>query len=447
MATIASKVVAPDVQATAVSRLKRFDRVRQFSLDQVAPLSIEDMGLQAMIDASPPKWHLAHTSWFFETMILETYEPNFKPFNPLFRHLFNSYYETVGTFHRRDQRGLLSRPSVAEVLDYRANVEQRLHQLANNSDEQTWDKIADLVMLGTHHEQQHQELLFTDTLYNFSQNPMNPAYASQTTPNLGHPPAAPKNTNEQPTALKYLSFDGGLQYIGNSNETFCFDNETPRHQSFLEPFQLANRLITNGEYLAFIEAGGYQTAEHWLSDGWATIQANSWLHPLYWQPSENGWQQFSLLGLQPLDLLAPVCHLSYFEADAYARWAGKRLPTEAEWEHAAQTQTASRSSDRAVNLAESNQLRPVACEDGPGLLQLYGDVWEWTASPYSAYPGFKPATGPVGEYNGKFMCNQLVLKGGSCVTPADHIRASYRNFFPADARWQFSGLRLADGIN
>ncbi|MBL4622757.1 MAG: ergothioneine biosynthesis protein EgtB [Immundisolibacteraceae bacterium] len=443
MATIASKV-APNTQAFSASRLERFDRVRQFSLDQVTPLSVEDMGLQAMANVSPPKWHLAHTSWFFETMVLEAFEPDFEPFNPLFRHLFNSYYETVGTFHRRDQRGLLSRPSVAEILDYRANIEQRLHQLSNNSDDQTWAEIADLVMLGTHHEQQHQELLFTDTLYNFSQNPMNPAYASPTTPSLGH---IPNKSTDQPLALNYLRFDGGLQFIGNSNEQFCFDNETPRHQSFLQPFRLANRLITNGEYLTFIEAGGYQTAKHWLSDGWATIQNNNWLRPIYWQRSDSGWQQFGLLGLRPLNLLAPVCHLSYFEADAYARWAGKRLPSEAEWEHAAESQSAANSHSRPANLAESNQLITVPCDHGEGLLQLYGDVWEWTASPYSPYPGFKIPAGPVGEYNGKFMCNQLVLKGGSCVTPADHIRTSYRNFFPADARWQFSGLRLADGID
>ncbi len=442
MVTIASQA-APSPLAKPDSRLERFDRVRQFSLDQTAPLSIEDMGLQAMADASPPKWHLAHTSWFFETMILETFEPNFKPFNPLFRHLFNSYYETLGSFHPRHQRGLLSRPSVSEVLEYRADVERRLHQLSNSCDDQRWAEIADLVMLGTHHEQQHQELLFTDTLYNFSQNPVYPAYASQTTPSLGHK----KANSSQPVELQYLSFEGGLHFIGNSSEQFCFDNETPRHQSFLQPFQLANRLITNGEYLTFIEAGGYQTSEHWLSDGWAIVQSKQWQHPLYWRPDATGWQQFSLLGLQQLDLLAPVCHLSYFEADAYARWAGKRLPTEAEWEHAAESQTDDNRRSKAANLAESNQLRPVTCQKGEGLLQLYGDAWEWTASPYSPYPGFKTPNGPVGEYNGKFMCNQLVLKGGSCVTPADHIRTTYRNFFPADARWQFSGLRLADGIN
>lgn len=424
--------VTPITEQSAIERLRRFRRIRDFSVAQVAPLSDEDMGLQAMADASPPKWHLAHTTWFFETFILENHEPEFKPFNPLFRHLFNSYYETVGTFYPRHRRGLLSRPSVNQILDYRTDVEQRLQTLVEQCDEQTWTKMKPLILLGTHHEQQHQELLFTDTLYNFSRNPLAPAYRVETQRQADQQPSA--------IALTFSQFDGGLHDIGADGSAFGFDNESPRHPVYLQPYQFANRLITNGEYLQFVEDGGYQTAALWLSDGWATIQDAQSQQPLYWQHTDNGWQDFSLYGYRPLDLAAPVSQLSYFEADAYATWAGKRLPTEAEWEHAA--------ANIAVNgnLLETDQLRPVASTSAKGIQQLYGDVWEWTASPYSPYPGFKPPAGPVGEYNGKFMCNQMVLRGGSCVTPADHIRSTYRNFFPADARWQFSGIRLADGI-
>ncbi|MEL0083534.1 MAG: ergothioneine biosynthesis protein EgtB, partial [Gammaproteobacteria bacterium] len=394
--------------------------------------SVEDMGLQAMEDASPPKWHLAHTTWFFETFILEQFEPGFKPHNPLYRHLFNSYYETVGTFHPRPQRGLLSRPSVAEILDYRADVEQRLDSLVQHCDEPTWQAMEPLILLGTHHEQQHQELLFTDTLYNFSTHPAAPAYRDSPVPLSTLP------TGGKP--LTFTAFEGGLQQIGSDQTGFSFDNESPRHATYLQPYRLADRLITNSEFLEFIEDGGYQSARLWLSDGWATIQKEQWQQPLYWRFTDQGWHEFSLYGLQPLDRHAPVSHLSYFEADAFATWAGKRLPTEAEWEHAARDQAVS------GNLLDSDRLKPAACADHHGLQQLYGDVWEWTASPYSPYPGFTPPPGPVGEYNGKFMCNQMVLRGGSCVTPADHIRATYRNFFPADARWQFSGIRLAEGI-
>lgn len=433
----APEAVLPQVsthlnEPTISDRLARFSRIRRFSGKQVAQLSVEDMGLQAMDDASPPKWHLAHTTWFFETFILENFEPEFKPFNPLFRHLFNSYYETVGTFYPRSQRGLLSRPSVTEVFEYRENVERRLQQLATQCDAQTWQQLEPLILLGTHHEQQHQELLFTDTLYNFSQNPLWPAYRPEQ-PGTKGPLTA---VNE----LNFIEFEGGLYEMGADGSTFGFDNEFPVHSVYLRPYRLANRLITNDEYRQFIDDGGYQNAALWLSDGWATIQQQQWQQPIYWQRNDDGWQEFSLQGLRPLDPLAPVCHLSYFEADAFATWAGKRLPTEAEWEKAAANQPI------VGNLLDSDQLKPLPCAAKNGMQQLYGDVWEWTSSPYSPYPGYKPPAGPVGEYNGKFMCNQMVLRGGSCVTPADHIRATYRNFFPADARWQFSGLRLADEI-
>lgn len=416
----------------AIDRLQRFRAVREFSRAQVAPLSVEDMGLQAMADVSPPKWHLAHTSWFFETFVLEQFEPGFKPFNSRFRHLFNSYYETVGTFHPRHQRGLLSRPSVEEVLDYRANIDQRIDALANQCDAETWQRIAPLILLGTHHEQQHQELLFTDTLYNFSQNPLAPDYRD--------PPTDTKQGKSRIDELFYQNFEGGLLSIGDDRSSFSFDNESPRHQVYLQPYRLANRLITNGEFCQFIDDKGYQTPVLWLSDGWAMVQNQQWQKPLYWRQSNADWLEFSLYGLQPLDRDAPVAHLSYFEADAYATWAGKRLPTEAEWEHAAAGQPIT------GNLLDAAHFTPVAGSSSESLQQLYGDVWEWTASPYSPYPGFKPPAGPVGEYNGKFMCNQMVLRGGSCVTPANHIRATYRNFFPADARWQFSGIRLADEL-
>jgi len=417
---------------SASGRLHRYRNVRDFSIAQVAPLSVEDMGLQAMTDVSPAKWHLAHTTWFFETFILEQYEPGFKPFNPHYRHLFNSYYETVGAFHPRHQRGLLSRPSVNEVLNYRNNVDQRIQNLVEQCNKKTWHDLEPLIMLGTHHEQQHQELLFTDTLYNFRQNPIAPAYR----------PGQLGSTEflTQVNELSFSQFDGGLHDIGADGSAFSFDNESPRHPVYLQPYSLANRLISNGEYLQFVEDKGYQTAVCWLSDGWATIQNEQWQQPLYWQQTDNGWQEFSLYGLRPLDPTAPVSHLSYFEADAYATWASKRLPTEAEWEHAAAGQPI------AGNLLNSDHLKPIPSTAIDGMQQLYGDVWEWTASPYSPYPGFCPPAGPVGEYNGKFMCNQMVLRGGSCVTPVDHIRATYRNFFPADARWQFSGIRLADGI-
>lgn len=382
----------------------RFAAVRAVSVQRAAPLSDEDCAAQSMPDASPAKWHLAHTSWFFETFILEAFEPDFAPFDPAFRVLFNSYYNGVGEKHPRPQRGLLTRPSRARVMAYRANVDARMEALLARP---LPPACAALCELGLQHEQQHQELMLTDILHLFAQSPLYPAYGAAQASAAG--PAA-----------GWEEFAGGITQIGYEGAAFCFDNELPRHRVFLEPYALARRLVTNGEFLAFIEAGGYRNPSYWLSEGWEFCAANNITHPFYWRNMPGGWQAFGLAGLQPLPADAPVLHLSYFEAAAFAQWAGARLPTETEWEHAARQM--------------------------PDLPQLFGTAWQWTSSAYSPYPGFYAAEGAVGEYNGKFMVNQYVLRGGSSATPDGHSRPSYRNFFPASARWQFSGLRLAKHI-
>ncbi|MEO6697038.1 MAG: ergothioneine biosynthesis protein EgtB [Gammaproteobacteria bacterium] len=424
----------------------RFQAVRVLTEALCQPLAADDYQIQAMPDVSPPKWHLAHTSWFFENFLLIRFLPHYPLFDPRFGYLFNSYYETVGSFHPRPQRGLLSRPTVAEVYRYRAHVDQHLLQLIESADDETWQTISSLLELGLHHEQQHQELLLTDIKYNFACNPLRPAYQA----------AAPSSPSTAVLPLQWTGYTGGLCRIGHDDEGFAFDNERPRHRVYLENYRLASRPVTNGEYLEFIAAGGYQQPEHWLSDGWHTVQSQAWEAPLYWERHEGAWQIMTLSGMRALVEHEPVCHVSYYEADAYARWAGKRLPTEAEWEHAAARLSV------AGNFLESGWLHPaVAVTEtplpavAPGVLppatlslpwlaQMYGDVWEWTQSPYTAYPGYRPPSGALGEYNGKFMCNQMVLRGGSCVSSASHLRATYRNFFPPDARWQFSGLRLAE---
>jgi ergothioneine biosynthesis protein EgtB len=381
-----------------------YQQVRRHSLHLAAPLSDEDCGGQSMPDASPVKWHLAHTTWFFETFLLEPREAAFVPFDPAFRVLFNSYYNGVGARHPRPQRGLLTRPAMADVRAYRANVDARMARLlAERTDDA---EVAALVTLGLQHEQQHQELILTDVKHLLAQSPLYPAYRD------GAPSAVPAAVRQ------WIAFDGGLVDIGYAGEDFCFDNELPRHQVFLQPFALAAQLVTNGEFLAFIDAGGYRDPALWLSEGWDAVASNGIAHPLYWVHRDDGWHAFTLNGLQRLDAHAPLTHVSLFEADAYARWAGARLPLEAEWEAAARQAPA-------------------------GLAQLFGVCWQWTASSYSAYPGYAPAAGALGEYNGKFMINQYVLRGSSCATPAGHARASYRNFFPAGTRWQFSGVRLA----
>lgn len=385
--------------------------------------------LQAMAEASPPKWHLAHTTWFFDNFILRATLPDYRPFDPLFHHLFNSYYETVGTFHPRHQRGLLSRPTLAEVMAYRAHVDRQILDLLQECADGREENLEFLVLLGTHHEQQHQELFFTDTLYNFSCNPAAPAVV----------PIGPQSERRAPP-LAFIDYPGGNAKIGQArdNRAFGFDNERPRHRVYVQPFRLANRLVTNGEYLEFLNDDGYRRPEFWLADAWARVQTEIWTAPLYWQNPDGQWQSLTLAGRRALSPDSPVAHLSYYEADAYARWRGKRLATEAEWEVAATGQPIQ------GNFLDSGHYRPLAPKAGAGCQQLFGDLWEWTSSPYGAYPGFRPEAGSLGEYNGKFMCNQMVLRGGSCVTPRDHIRATYRNFFPPQARWQFAGVRLAE---
>jgi ergothioneine biosynthesis protein EgtB len=394
-------------QAQAAYLTARYEPVRTHSVALAAPLSEEDCCAQSMPDASPIKWHLAHTTWFFETFLLERFERGFTPHHPAFRVLFNSYYNDVGDRHARPQRGLLTRPSLAEVHAYRRDVDARLLDiLVQPMKAEQSSQLAMLVELGLQHEQQHQELMLTDVLHLLSCNPLLPAYRA--TISDAATPAAP---------MQWHPFDAGVVRIGNDGADFCFDNELPRHRQFVEPYQLASRLVTNGEYLAFIEAGGYREPSLWLSEGWDWVNREGLAHPLYWRNTEHGWQAFGLHGLQPLDRNAAAAQISYFEADAYARWVGARLPTEAEWEHAARSDA--------------------------GLQQLFGVCWQWTSSSYAPYPGFQTAPGALGEYNGKFMVNQYVLRGSSCATPEGHARVSYRNFFPATARWQFMGVRLA----
>ncbi len=381
-----------------------FVQTRERTVALVAPLSAEDACVQSMPDASPAKWHLAHTTWFFETFILERFEADFQPHHKAFRVLFNSYYNGVGEKHARAQRGMITRPSLDDVLAYRVAVDARVTALLATAS----PELTALVRLGVQHEQQHQELLLTDLKHLLSLNPLHPVYASTVT----LPPL-------RPSAPGWHRIEAGIVGIGADGDGFCFDNERPRHRQFVEGFALATTLVSNADYLAFIDAGGYGDAALWLSEGWDWVCNNAITQPLYWQHDGAGWQEFTLRGLQSLDLQRPVVHLSYFEADAYARWAGARLPTEAQWEAAVQSAS------------------PDAFDD------LFGACWQWTSSSYAPYPGFATADGALGEYNGKFMVNQYVLRGGSCATPEGHTRATYRNFFPATARWQFSGVRLA----
>ncbi len=403
--------------------------VRALSEALAAPLSPEDQQAQSMPDASPTKWHLAHTTWFFERLVLCEHAAGYAPFDPRLDVLFNSYYEALGPRHPRPQRGLLTRPTLDEVRRWRAHVDAALADLLRR------DALGDagraVVELGLHHEQQHQELLLTDVKHLLAQSPLAPAYA----------PATRDAALASAPALRWHEHAGGRVEVG-AGAGFSFDNERPRHEALLRPFRLASRPVTNGEWLAFVADGGYRRPTLWLSDGWAAAQARAWEAPLHWRRDDaGGWHEFTLAGVEPLAPAAPVTHVSYYEADAFARWAGKRLPTEVEWEVFAAAAPVE------GNLLDPTRLHPRPC--GPDAAserpaQMFGDVWEWTSSPYTAYPGFRPAEGALAEYNGKFMVNQLVLRGGSCATPAGHVRASYRNFFPADARWQFSGVRLAE---
>lgn len=423
----ATPLAAPVTNADVL--IDQLHRVRAQSEALAAPLSPEDQTVQSMEDASPTKWHLAHTSWFFEQFILAERVPDYRPFSQDFFFLFNSYYEGAGARHERPRRGLVTRPGVAEVLDYRAHVTAAMRDYLSAASATELAAVAPLVILGLNHEQQHQELLLTDILHAFSCNPLRPAYA---------PYRAAEH--HAPAPLAWIAFDGGVREIGHQGAGFAFDNEGPRHQVLLRPFALADRAVTNAEWLAFIEEGGYRRANLWLSDGWATVQREGWQAPGYWEQLDGAWQSMTLAGRQPIEAEAPVCHLSFYEADAFARWSGARLPSEAEWE------TSAHELGLHGNTVQSGLLRPAPASPGKGLRQLFGDVWEWTQSPYGPYPGFLPPPGTVGEYNGKFMCNQMTLRGGSCVTPEGHVRASYRNFFYPHQRWQFTGLRLAKDL-
>ena len=418
----------------------RLDRVRAATLALSEPLSEADCQVQSMPDASPVKWHLAHTTWFFETFVLERFEPGFRPHHPAYRVLFNSYYNGVGDQHPRPQRGLVTRPGLAEILAWRAAVDERVQALLRASADPA---LAELVELGLQHEQQHQELILTDVLHLLSCNPLAPVYRD----------AVPSDAAVAAAPLAWVAREAGLVEIGHQGGGFAFDNEGPRHRQWLAPHALANRLTTQGEWVEFMADGGYRDPRWWLAAGWDAVRNQRIEAPAHWRRSEGGaWQVFTLGGLRPLQADAPVAHISLYEADAYARWRGARhglplrLPTETEWEAAASPLAAQ--AIASGNFVETQALRTrPAAGDGAGLLQMMGDAWVWTASSYAAYPGYHPRAGAVGEYNGKFMVNQYVLRGGSCATPRSHIRASYRNFFPADARWQFTGLRLAQDLS
>ncbi len=435
MSTATLDVSSNDLsKGTEQSLLKRYQQVRSFSEQLSEPLAPEDMVVQTREFVSPTKWHLAHVSWFFETFVLEEFVDKYQPLNQTYKYLFNSYYVQAGERHCRDRRGYISRPTVDEVRSYRAHVDEGMMALLENLDPDQRPDIADVVEIGLHHEQQHQELLLTDIKHVFSVNPLRPAYRE-----------VPGKSGVSAPDLDWVRFDEGVVEIGHADDGFCYDNELPRHRHYQHPFALASRLVTNGEYLQFMEDGGYERPELWLSAGWAAVQENDWSEPFYWEPAEAGrWKLYTLGGMRDVDPNEPVCHLTYFEADAFARWAGARLPFEQEWEVAAR--------DYPVqgNFVDDGCLHPtpslgVQNGDGP-LLQLYGDVWEWTRSQYQPYPGYEPLPGAIGEYNGKFMCNQFVLRGGSCATSQSHVRPTYRNFFHPDEAWQFMGLRLAKDL-
>ena len=403
------------------NQARRLFLTRAHSAALAAPLSIEDQVVQPNDDASPTKWHLAHVTWFFETFLLLPFCPGYRLFDERLPFCFNSYYETIGARQPRGSRGLLTRPSHDEVMAYRAHVDAGLRTLLAG---EVAPNVAALIEVGIHHEQQHQELLLTDVLSLFANQPLRPAYA------------APETASTATVApLGFIEHEGGLVEIGHAGEGFSFDNEGPRHTALLQPFAIADRLVTNGEWLTFIEDGGYRTAAHWLADGWSTVKTHGWGEPLYWEQRDGGWLQMGLHGLKPIDHAAPVCNVSYYEADAYARWAGHRLPTEFEWERAAIAMGEIARNDRP------RYLQPVAAREGDR--QMFGEVWQWTQSAYLPYPGYRAAPGAIGEYNGKFMCGQHVLRGSSCATPPGHDRLTYRNFFYPHQRWQFTGLRLA----
>jgi ergothioneine biosynthesis protein EgtB len=427
--TISRALKPAPVEVQSVTLESSYRAVREASERLCRPLSPEDATVQSMPNASPAKWHLAHTSWFFETFVLERAIADYRHFNPAYRVMFNSYYQAVGEQYSRPQRGLLTRPSLDEVYAYRRHVDEQVRKLLSGTRALTAEQ-ARVIELGLHHEQQHQELLLTDIKHLFWFNPLHPVYRE-----------APASSAPQTIApLQWHSYPGGICSVGHGGASFAFDNEGPRHRALLEPFELASRLVTNREYLAFIRSGGYQLPEFWLSDGWDAVRNQAWRAPLYWLERDGAWFAHTLGGLRELNLDEPVCHVNYYEADAYARFAQARLPSEIEWE------TAASSAAIEGNFVESDLLHPTPLQNNAGAAapqQLFGDVWEWTGSAYLPYPGFRAGTGALGEYNGKFMSNQMVLRGGSCATPQSHIRATYRNFFQPDSRWQFTGIRLA----
>jgi len=442
--TAADRLVAgQSVLLTRESKVEhlrhRFHQVRSFTDSLCAGLEPEDCVVQSMPDVSPTKWHLAHTTWFFETFILKNFVAGYRAEIPEYAYLFNSYYNAAGNMHRRDLRGLISRPTVGEAQRYRASVDSRIDDLLSDADEKLLDKIEPILVLGMHHEQQHQELLITDIKHVFAQNPLYPVYRRRD--------AVPRHPGSAaPRPYQFVDFDEALVQIGHDGRGFAYDNEGPRHRALVPAFSIASRPVTNGEYVRFIEDNGYQRPEFWLSLGWITVNEQRWNAPLYWTKHNGAWWHYILSGFRPVEESEPITHVSYFEADAFANWAGARLPTEFEWERAAL------SCPIEGNFVESELFHPIAIQsaalaDQPGqdrgLHQIFGNVWEWTRSAYSPYPGYRAEPGALGEYNGKFMCNQYVLRGGSCATSRSHIRRTYRNFFQPEKRWQFTGIRLA----
>ena len=409
--------------------LQRYQQVRKFTDSLAAGLAPEDCVVQSMPDVSPAKWHMAHTTWFFETFIVKKWVPGYQSAVPEYAYLFNSYYNAAGDMHRRDLRGLISRPTVEETHRYRASIDQFVQELIETANGPTFEELATLVELGIHHEQQHQELFVTDIKHVFAQNPLHPVFRRSDRVD-GTSPVSP---------IRFIEFEKARVIIGHSGSAFSYDNEGPQHDALVGPFSLASRPVTNGEYIEFIEAGGYTKPEHWLSLGWTTVNEQRWNAPLYWTKKGGRWWNFTLTGFRPVEDNEPVTHISYFEADAYANWAGARLPTEFEWEHA----VADRAMDGNFVETEAFHPQPDRGTNNSNLHQMFGDVWEWTRSSYSPYPGYRAEPGALGEYNGKFMCNQYVLRGGSCATSRTHIRPTYRNFFQPEKRWQFTGIRLA----
>ena len=426
--------MSPVTEASVQQRerlLEQYDRVRRFTERLCQPLAVEDYVIQAMPDVSPPKWHLGHTTWFFEQVVLHQLAGDYRPYRERYYYVFNSYYETFGERLQRPLRGTLSRPTVEEVLRYREEIDRRIGEFIRSVSDTVYQQAAKLIEIGLHHEQQHQELILTDTKWNFGANPLLPRYRELAEPAPDQEPAPPR----------YVEVPGGVVEIGHAGDGFAYDNETPRHRVYVQDFALMDRLVTCGEFLEFIQDGGYRRAELWLDDGWTTVQTQGWEHPHYWHRTDEGWMVFTLGGPRRLNPAEPVCHVSYYEAAAFARWAGKRLPTEFEWEHAARTAGVRAT---AGNFVEDDLLHPRAAGDGDGLKQMLGDCWEWTNSAYLPYPGYLQAHGALGEYNGKFMSGQMVCRGGSCVTAREHIRITYRNFFQPEKRWQFFGIRLAE---